>query len=346
MTSATRLTSLSHGAGCACKLSPDELAEIIGPLAGHPAYASPQLLVGVGTSDDAGVWKLDGGQHLVQTVDFFTPIVDDPFDWGRIAAANALSDVYAMGGRPISALQVVAWPRTGLAFSILADVLRGGADVMHASGTTIVGGHSIDDPEPKYGFAVTGLVAKPITNAGARPGDRLVLTKPLGTGIITTAIKRGGCPREIAQSAVELMVELNATAVQPMLEVGVNAATDVTGFGLLGHLREMIVASSVSATIDFGAVPTLPGVADLLAAGHFSGGSQRNLASVGPMLRPPLPDESMLKILADAQTSGGLLISVAAELTEPLLAALAERSRYPGVVVGEITAGAPSITFH
>ncbi len=165
MTSATRLTSLSHGAGCACKLSPDELAEIIGPLAGHPAYASPQLLVGVGTSDDAGVWKLDGGQHLVQTVDFFTPIVDDPFDWGRIAAANALSDVYAMGGRPISALQVVAWPRTGLAFSILADVLRGGADVMHASGTTIVGGHSIDDPEPKYGFAVTGLVAKPMSRS-------------------------------------------------------------------------------------------------------------------------------------------------------------------------------------
>ena len=346
MTSAARLTSFSHGAGCACKLSPDELAEIVGPLASHPAYESPELLVGVRTSDDAGVWKLDTGRHLVQTVDFFTPIVDDPFDWGRIAAANALSDVYAMGGTPITALQIVAWPRTGLAFSILAEVLRGGADVMESSGTTIVGGHSIDDPEPKYGFAVTGLVAKAITNAGARPGDRLVLTKPLGTGIITTAIKRGDCPPDIDKLAVEAMVELNACAVQPMLDVGVNAATDVTGFGLLGHLREMLFASEVGANIEVAAVPTLAGVADLLAAGHFSGGSQRNLVSVRPLLGFPLPDESTLKILADAQTSGGLLISVAVERTDQLLAALAERSRYPGVVIGEIAVGPPLISFH
>ncbi len=342
---ATRLTAFSHGAGCACKLGPDELAEIVGPLADHPAYSSPNLVVGIGTADDAGVWQLDSNQRLVQTIDFFTPIVDDPFDWGRIAAANALSDIYAMGGSPITALQIVAWPRNGLAFSTLAEVLRGGAEVMKFSGTTIIGGHSIDDPEPKYGFAVTGMVGTPITNAGARPGDRLVLTKPLGTGIITTALKRGACPPDLAASAVRVMVELNAGAVQPMVDVGVNAATDITGFGLLGHLREMLIASGVAAVIDAAVVPTIDDLSRLIEAGHYSGGSQRNLSSVRPFLRGPTPNEATLKILADAQTSGGLLISVDADRASALVAALNHGRSSEVVVIGEITAGAPSVAF-
>ena len=289
MTDAPRLTAFSHGAGCACKLSADELAGIVGPLAGHPAYSAPDLLVGVSTSDDAGIWRLDEDRHLVSTVDFFTPIVDDPFDWGRIAAANALSDVYAMGGSPILALQLVAWPRDGLSFEVLGEVLRGGAEVMAASGTTIVGGHSIDDPEPKYGFAVTGFVAAPITNAGARPGDVLVLTKPLGSGIITTAIKRGGCPVDLAAAAIAVMTELNAAAVQPMREAKASAATDITGFGLLGHLREMLMASGVGATLNVESIPTIGDLAPLLADGHYSGAAN----ATSPASVPCLP----LKVL-------------------------------------------------
>ena len=262
LTTATRLTAFSHGAGCACKLSPDDLGAIIGPLRDHPATSSPHLLVGMHTSDDAGVWGLPSGETLVQTVDYFTPIVDDAYDWGRIAAANALSDVYAMGGTPITALQLVSWPRTGLPFELLGEVLQGGADIMASSGTTIVGGHSIDDSEPKYGFAVTGLVPRDgvMTNAGARPGDRLIMTKPLGIGVITTALKRGVCPPELAEAAVMIMTTLNADAVGPMQKAGVRAATDITGFGLLGHLREMAIASGVGAVIDVTAVPVLEGV--------------------------------------------------------------------------------------
>ncbi|HSL26025.1 MAG TPA: selenide, water dikinase SelD, partial [Acidimicrobiia bacterium] len=210
----SRLTSFSHGAGCACKLSPDDLVLITGPLQDHAATTAPELIVGLQTSDDAGVWRLPSGEQLVQTVDFFTPIVDDAYDWGRIAAANALSDIYAMGGKPITALQLVAWPKSDLPFSLLAEVVRGGADVMAASGTTIVGGHSIDDPEPKYGFAVTGLAPAggAITNAGARAGDVLVLTKPRGMGVVTTALKRGVCPPGLAEEAVRVMTTLNADA--------------------------------------------------------------------------------------------------------------------------------------
>ena len=343
---ATRLTAFSHGAGCACKLSPDDLAAIIEPLFDHPATSSPNLLVGLQTADDAGVWRLPSGETLVQTVDYFTPIVDDAYDWGRIAAANALSDVYAMGGTPITALQLVSWPRTGLPFSLLGEVLKGGADVMASSGTTIVGGHSIDDPEPKYGFAVTGVAPTGgvITNAGAVPGDRLVITKPLGLGVITTALKRGVCPTDVAAAAVRTMTTLNAAAVKPMHEVGVNAATDITGFGLLGHLREMAVASEVAATIDCGAVPVLEGVRELVEAHVYPGGSERNLASVGPFLTNRGIDETTVRILADAQTSGGLLISVPAERAEKLVEALTEAGTLAAQVVGAIGAGAPQIT--
>ena len=341
----TRLTEFSHGAGCACKLSPDELGLIVAPLRDHPATSSPHLLVGLQTSDDAGVWALPSGETLVQTVDYFTPIVDDAYDWGRIAAANALSDVYAMSGSPITALQLVSWPRTGLSFGLLARVLEGGADIMAMSGTTILGGHSIDDPEPKYGFAVTGMVPRDgvITNAGASAGDRLILTKPLGTGVITTALKRGLCPPAVADEAVRTMTTLNASAVRPMQEVGVSAATDVTGFGLLGHLREIAVASGVKAVIDADEVPVLDGVRDLVEADVYPGGSERNLASVMPFVTNDGVDESTVRILADAQTSGGLLISVPAERAESLVRSLKQAGTLTADIVGEIVTGPPGI---
>lgn len=341
----TRLTAFSHGAGCACKLSPDDLEAIIGPLRQHPVMSSPDLVVGSQTADDAGVWSLPSGEMLVQTVDYFTPIVDDAYDWGRIAAANALSDIYAMGGKPMSALQLVNWPRATLPFSLLGDVLRGGADVMALSGTTIIGGHSIDDPEPKFGFAVTGLVSpgQVTTNAGARPGDHLVLTKPLGMGIITTALKRGVCPPHLAAEAIRVMTTLNASAVEPMHRVGVNAATDVTGFGLLGHLREVLAASKVRATIEVGAVPVIDGVRALVDANVYPGGSERNLASMRSFITTDGTDEASIRILADAQTSGGLLISVATDRSTALVEALNEADTPCAVVIGVIGEGPPQI---
>jgi len=340
-----RLTEFSHGAGCGCKLSPLDLAEVVGSMVGHPATISPDLVVGFSTADDAGVFRLPSGEHLIQTVDFFTPIVDDPYLWGEIAAVNALSDVYAMGGTPLTALQLVCWPREELPFTELAEVIRGGADAMAKSGTTIVGGHSIDDPEPKYGFAVTGLLAsgEPVTNAGAVPGDLLVLTKPLGTGVASTAIKRDLCPDVLREKAVEVMTSLNLGAANAMVEVGIHAATDVTGFGLLGHLSEVVTASGVGATIRADDVPVLDGVRELVAAGVYPGGSQRNLAAVRPLLARNDADETTLKVLADAQTSGGLLISVAADRADALVTALAREGTLRTAVIGEITEGQPRI---
>jgi selenide,water dikinase len=341
----TRLTAFSHGGGCGCKLSPDELTSIIAPLRSHPALEAPELLVGLTTSDDAGVWQLPSGDLLLQTVDFFTPVVDDAYDWGQIAAANALSDIYAMGGRPLTALQLVAWPRKGLSFDLLGEVMRGGADMMAEAGATIVGGHSIDDAEPKYGFAVTGIASDPITNAGAKQGDQLLLTKPLGTGIVTTALKADSCPPALAKRAIELMTTLNAQAVQPMIDHQVRAATDVTGFGLLGHLREMLVASNVAAVIDPEAVPVLDGVMNLIEDGHYPGGSLRNLESLHPFIAGAHPNESVLKLLSDAQTSGGLLIAVAPERTEDLVADLLEAGTMAAAIVGGIAPGEPAISF-
>ncbi len=275
---------------------------------------------------------------MVQTVDFFTPIVDEAYDWGRIAAANALSDVYAMGGRPITALQVVGWPRDGLPFSTLADVLEGGASILEIAGCALAGGHTVDDPEPKYGLAVTGLVHPDdlVTNAGAQPGDVLVLTKPIGTGLIATAIKRGTATPEQRDEAVATMAALNAGAAAAMRRVGANAATDVTGFGLLGHLSEMIRASSASAEIDSAAVPLLPGAKDLAAAGVVPGGTKRNLASVARSTDFGPLDETMQLLLADAQTSGGLLVAVDAPLEKAFLQALVDEG-VDGVTVGRIT---------
>ena len=263
------------------------------------------------TGDDAGVFALGDGRALIQTIDIFTPVVDSAVDWGRIAAANALSDVYAMGAVPLTALQYLAWPRDELAFDLASDVTRAGMDVMATAGCTVVGGHSIDGPEPTYGFAVTGLASAidVITNAGANAGDVLVLTKPLGMGIVTTAIKRGVCPADLAEAAIEIMASLNDVAGSHLVGCRATSATDITGYGLLGHLREMCKASGVGAVIESATVPLLDGVTDLLAKGMWAGGSQRNFTSVRPEVETNLSDD-MLKPLIDAQTSGGLLVAL------------------------------------
>ena len=298
-------------------------------------------MVGVATSDDAGVYRLDSSRALVQTVDFFTPIVDEPHDWGRIAAANALSDVYAMGGTPLTALQLVSWPRETLSFDLLGKVLEGGAEVLADAACTIVGGHSIDDDEPKYGFAVTGLVHPEhvVTNAGATAGDLLVLTKPLGTGVVATAIKGGQASAELRDRAVEIMTTLNRGAATAMGEAKVRGATDVTGFGLLGHLRELMEASGTTAILETGSIPVLDGIRDLVEAGVFPGGSERNLASVLPDVDTGGIDQITLRVLADAQTSGGLLMAVDPDQLNTLLAALDGQSPCADVIGEVVEAG-------
>lgn len=289
-------------------------------------------MIGVATSDDAGVYALGDGRALIQTVDIFTPVVDSPRDWGRVAAANALSDIYAMGGVPLTALQYLAWPRGELSFDVASEVVDGGMAVMADAGCTVVGGHSIDSPEPAYGFAVTGIadVDRVVANVGAVPGNALVLTKPLGMGIITTAIKRGKCPPSLAEEAVELMAMLNDVAGGALADHGATAATDVTGFGLLGHLREMCRGSGAGAIIEVEAVPLLTGVRGLLEDGMWAGGSQRNLESIRPDVVSDL-DESQWKPLIDAQTSGGLLVALPHENAAGYLAAVPR-----AVTIGEV----------
>ncbi len=336
-----RLTGFSHGAGCACKLAPDDLTRVLEQLA--PASYPPEILVSPATGDDAAVVRLPGvpGTALVQTVDFFTPIVDDPFDWGRIAATNALSDVYAMGGRPITAMNVVAWPIQDLSVDLLADVLRGGQTVADAAGVTVVGGHSIHDPEPKYGMAVTGLVdpLRIVRNSEMRPRDRLVLTKPLGLGVISTAIKAGRADAATVARAVDVMTTLNAAASEAMVEAGVRAATDVTGFGLLGHLHIALRASGASAVIDAAAVPFIPGAVRLALDGMIPGGTRSNRTFVAPFTDWADLEEVEQFLLADAQTSGGLLMAVAGELLDGLVAGLAARG-VTAAVIGEVGDGA------
>ena len=299
------------------------MAQVLRPLRNQPAATSDDLVVGFGASDDAGVVRLPDGRLLVQSVDFFTPIVDDPHDWGRIAAANALSDLYAMGATPWTAMQLVGWPRDELPFDLLAEVLEGGMQVMGAAGCVVIGGHSIDDREPKYGFAVAGLADEIVTNAGAQPGDRLVLTKPLGVGIATTAIKRGLASPTLTAEAVDVMSQLNDRAAAAMMEVGVSACTDVTGYGLLGHLHEVLTASQVSAEVSAEAVPVLDEVVELAEAGVIPGGSRRNRESVEHHSEGF--SELELAVLSDAQTSGGLLIAVPEDRYQRLLDALHSR---------------------
>ena len=288
--------------------------------------ADPRVLVGPNTVDDAAVYRLSDDLAVVATVDYITPVVDDPYDWGRIAAANALSDVYAMGAQPLFALNTVNFPRDRLPLDVLERVLDGGAAQATQAGIGILGGHSIDDPEPKYGMVVVGAVHpdRVIHNRGARPGDALVLTKPLGIGIITTAIKQGQASEETRSSAVEVMATLNRAAAEAMVASGaIHAATDVTGFGLLGHLTEMLGAGAIGAEIDVAAVPVLASAWDLVARDIVPGGSQRNLEAVQSRLDVggSVPRMAPM-VLADAQTSGGLLIAVAPAAADDLLGAL------------------------
>jgi selenide,water dikinase len=335
-----RLTTLSHGAGCACKLGPSDLRDLMSRL---PVPSLPtEVLVGSDTADDAAVIRLpgEGSTCLVFTTDFFTPIVDDPYDWGRIGAANAFSDVYAMGGEPAWALNLVAWPVDDLPMEMLASVLEGGAKIAAEAGAAIVGGHSITDPEPKYGMAVMGFVdeARLTRNSTVPPGASLFLTKPLGLGLVTTAIKRERASEDQIRAAVEVMATLNAAARDAMVEVGAEAATDVTGFGLLGHLHSMLRASGVSADIDAGGPDLLPGTLELARAGVVAGGTRRNHRFLEPVVDwGDLTDEEQI-VLADAQTSGGMLI---ATRHPDRLAEALDRRGVPSRLVGRTAEGPP-----
>ena len=300
----------------------------------------PDVLVGLSSPDDAAVYKLGSDLAVISTVDFFPPIVDEPFTYGEIAAANALSDVYAMGGKPILALNIVGFP-ADLSKDILAEILKGGASMAKEAGALIVGGHTTDDKEPKYGLAVTGVI-KPgaqVTSAGAQVGDVLVLTKPIGTGIITTAGKQQRVEPEVLDGAVNAMRTLNRAASEAMVKVGVNACTDVTGFGLLGHLRVMLDGSGVAARIDSGSVPVLSGARELLEEGIAPGGTHRNLDSLDGLMKWDSTVSDLTRLLlCDAQTSGGLLISVAAAKLDLLLKELEASGVQTTAVVGEIRA--------
>jgi selenide,water dikinase len=301
-----RLTQYAHGGGCACKIPPGELEEVVAGLVGTGAPRG-ELLVGLDDGDDAAVVRIANGMAVVATADFFTPVVDDPYDWGRIAAANALSDVYAMGGTPLVAVNLLAWPRDVLPMSLAADVLRGGLDVAREAGCHVAGGHSVDDPEPKYGMAVTGL-ADPdrlLRNDGGRAGVPLTLTKPLGLGVLNSRHKATGEP---FPQAVATMVALNRDASRAALDAGATCATDVTGFGLLGHLHKLARASGVTAVIDASRVSYLDGAREALRDGFVSGGTRRNLGWVRPHLDAGVGEDELL-LLADAQTSGGLLVA-------------------------------------
>ena len=275
----------------------------------HKATESSNLLVGLNSPDDGGVIQV-GDQKIIQTIDFFTPILDSPYDWGRVAAANALSDVYAMGGEPISALQLICWPRNEISFDTLSEVIKGGLDTMEKANCTVVGGHSIDDKEPKYGFSITGVIKdKILKNNEIKDGDRLFITKPIGTGIITTAIKRGIATDESIEIVTEIMTELNKKSLYFSLDNNANAVTDITGFGLLGHLYEMLTGSNLSATVKFNNVPLIENINNYLEKKIFPSGSLRNYDYLSDKLISDLNEES-LKILCDAQTNGGFLISI------------------------------------
>lgn len=326
------LTALSHAGGCGRKVAADELLPL---LQGLPAQRDPRLLVGAGACDDAAVFLLRDDLALVQTVDFFTPLVDDPYDFGRIAAANALSDVYAMGAAPLTAMNIVGFPLRDLGREVLGEIVRGGADVVADAGAVVVGGHTINDDEPKYGLAVTGVVdpARMTTNAAGREGEVLVLSKPLGAGAIVTARKRGERSQDLLEEAVRVMVELNDRAAQAALAAGVRAMTDVTGFGLLGHLHNLALASGVAAEVDAAAVPAIAGVAPLLDSGiGVSSGTRGNLEWTAGFAHVDAAVEPWrIPLLADATTSGGLLAAVPAERVGELT----------GVVVGRLCAGQP-----
>jgi selenide, water dikinase len=324
-----RLTEYSHGAGCACKLSPIELGLVLGAL---PAVIDPNVMLG-GPRDDAAVYRIAPDRALVATVDFFTPIVDDPTEFGAIAAANALSDVYAMGAHPLFALGMTAFPREKLGTGLLEKIVSGGAAKMGEAGIAVVGGHSVDDPEPKFGYAVIGEVHPDtvITHRGARAGDALYLTKPLGSGLVTTAIKRGLCPPALVREAVAVMAHLNRDASRAMVESSATAATDVTGYGLIGHLSNLVGG----ADIDVVAIPLMDGLRDLANRDLFSGGSRRNHAAYRDQVDWGGIAEVDQLILCDAQTSGGLLVAIPPDNAARFESAL-RSSPYPAARIGTI----------
>jgi selenide,water dikinase len=304
-----RLTQYAHGGGCACKIPPGELESVVSGLNGaSPRDPAGELLVGLEDGDDAAAVRIQDGLALIATTDFFTPVVDDPYDWGRIAAANALSDVYAMGGRPVVAVNLLGWPRDVLPFELAAETLRGGLDICSAAGCHLAGGHSIDDPEPKYGLAVTGIAdpQRLMRNNAGEAGLPLSLTKPLGIGVLNSRHKATG---EVCAEAIDVMTTLNADAAAAAVASGVRCATDVTGFGLLGHLHKLARASGVTAVVHAGAVPYVEGAREALRDGYVSGGTRRNLDWVRPHVDLSRIGEEEALLLADAQTSGGLLVA-------------------------------------
>jgi len=325
-----RLTEYSHGAGCACKLSPVELGHVLGAL---PPIIDPNVMVGVADRDDAAVYRLDRDRAIVATTDFFTPIVDDPTEFGAIAAANAVSDVYAMGAKPLFALGITAFPREKLSTGLLEKIVSGGAAKLAEAGIAVVGGHSVDDPEPKFGYAVIGEVHpdRIFTHEVAKPGDLRYLTKPLGSGLVTTAIKRGLCPKPLEREAVAVMLHLNRDASAAMLASGATASTDVTGYGLIGHLSNI----AGGADIDLGSIPLMDGVRALAERDLFSGGSRRNHAAYKDQVDWGGSSELDQMILCDAQTSGGLLVAIPKENAHRFESAFAS-APYPAVRIGTI----------
>ena len=309
-----------------------------------PLPADPRVLVSFKTRDDAAIYRLTDDLALALTIDVFTPVVDDPYAFGAIAAANALSDIYAMGAQPTTMLSFVGFPRGKLPWDVLERMLLGGADKAREAGVEVVGGHTVDDPEPKCGYAALGIVHpdRVVSNAGGRVGDRLVLTKPLGSGVLSTAIKRELLDPAEIERVTRVMAALNRGAAEAMLEVGVAACTDVTGYGLLGHLQEMTAASRVAARVQANAVPLLPRVLDLINEGVVPGGSWTNLESVTPYVTFADDVDRALRVaLADAQTSGGLLIAVAPERTDLLVQSLSARGTLAAAVIGELVEGEP-----
>lgn len=334
-----KLTSLSSKGGCGCKIGPTDLANVLKQLPNRTA--NPNVLVGLDTNDDAGVYKLNDDTAIVQTTDFFTPIVDDPYDFGQVAAANAISDVYAMGGTPITALNIVAFPISTLDNHILSDILKGAGDKLDEAGASLVGGHSIDDPEPKFGLAVTGTVHpdKIWTNTGAKPGDKLILTKPIGVGILTTSIKNNLLTSDETKRVTNVMTTLNKTASETLKDYHVHASTDVTGFGLLGHASEMATGSDVGITIDHQSVPVLPRVKELAQNGAVPGGTKNNYNHLlDTVTYPEEMDQVDRWILCDAVTSGGLLVSVQADEADNIVTSLQEKgveAKQIGVVTAD-----------
>ncbi|HOW96587.1 MAG TPA: selenide, water dikinase SelD [Kiritimatiellia bacterium] len=334
---AARLTEHVRSAGCSGKISQKDLHAVLSRL---PKIDDPRVLVGLSTGDDAGVYELTPDLLLVQTVDVFTPVVDDPFTFGRIAACNSLSDVYAMGGRPLTALSIVGFPIHVLPGTALSEILRGGMSVLQEAGATLLGGHSLDDEEVKAGFAVTGLVKREqlAANSGARPGDALILTKPLGTGIITLATQLGRASDAARAAAAASMTTLNKSAAEIMVRHGAHACTDVTGFGLLGHLARVVRESGVTAEIRADALPLLPDVLGLAAAGVFSGANERNAEYSADItdIESGVP-APLRALLFDAQTSGGLLIALPADRAEAALAEMRAAGLAQAALIGRIT---------